>query len=368
MAVPAAHPMYFAAPRHSWKAATVTSATSWVQHAAATLALLTLACGSAYAQRTDVVKLANGDRITGEIKSVKRGQLEFKTDDAGTIYLEWDKILSLEAARQFDVTLTDGRRYFGSLEEGAPRVLIVRDATDGVTLAMSDVALIAPIGVSFWNKLDGSLDVGFSYTRSSHIAQLTINSTTLYRSPTFEVRLNGSGTLTQNENDGNRDDRASIQSSVLRYRGQRMFVGAGVGFESNESLGLILRSQLGVLAGARLINTNRAQLAIGAGLSANDEQNVDADPTQNLEGLFTFRTSYFTYDRPRTNVDIGIQYYPSFTDWGRQRIQLDAAAKREIWKDVFLAVNLFDTFDSRPPTTSANANDVGVVLSFGWTY
>ena len=332
------------------------------------LVLLTVVSSTALAQKTDVVKLRNGDRFTGEVKSLTKGQLKFSTDDAGTIYLEWDKIVSLEAARQFDVTLSDGRRYFGSLEEGAPRTLVVREATDEVSLPTADVTVITPIGESFWNKLDGSLDIGFSYTRSSQIAQATINSTTVYRNPAFEVRLTGSATLTQNDDDGSRDDRATMQASYLHYRGQRLFVGGGAGFESNESLGLLLRSQVAVVAGLRLINTNRAQLAISAGLSANDEQNVDAEPTQNLEGLFTFRTSYYTYDHPRTNIDVGLQYYPSLTDWGRQRIQLDAAAKREIWKDVFISLNLFDTFDSRPPTTTANANDVGIVLSFGWSY
>ena len=344
------------------------TATAWIQRLSAALVLLTVVSSTAHAAKTDVVKLANGDRITGEVKSLTKGQLKFSTDDAGTIYLEWDKVVSLEAARQFDVTTTDGRRYFGSLEEGAPRTLIVRDAADVVSLPTADVTVIVPIGESFWKKLDGSLDIGFSYTRSSKIAQGTLNSSTVYRNPAFEVRLTGSATLTQNEDDGNRDDRGTVQASYLHYRGQRLFAGGGVGFESNESLGLLLRSQVAVLAGLRAINTNRAQLSVAAGLSGNDEQNVDADPTQNLEGLFTFRTSYYTYDRPRTNLDVSLQYYPSLTDWGRQRIQLDAAAKREIWKDVFISLNFFDTFDSRPPTTSANANDVGIVLSFGWTY
>jgi hypothetical protein len=346
----------------------VTSATSWIRCASAALVLLTVVSSTAHAQKTDVVKLRNGDRFTGEVKSLSRGQLEFSTDDAGTIYLEWDKVVSLEAARQFDVTISDGRRYFGSLEEGDPRTVVVRQATDVVSLPAADVTVITPIGVSFWNKLDGSFDLGFSYTRSSKIAQATLNSTTVYRNPAFEVRLTGSATLTQYEDDGTRDDRGTIQGSYLHYRGQRLFMGAGAGFESNQSLGLLLRSQVAALAGARIINTNRAQLAVGAGLSANDEQNVDAEPTQNLEGLLTFRTSYYTYDRPRTNLDVSLQYYPSLSDWGRQRIQLDASAKREIWKDVFFAINLFDTYDSRPPTTSVYTNDVGVVMSFGWTY
>ncbi len=209
-----------------------------------------------------------------------------------------------------------------------------------ISLPTADVTIIRPIGASFWAKLDGSFDVGFSYTQSSHIAQLNVNTTTVYRRPAFEARLTGSATLTKDENDGgNRDDRGTIQASYVRYRGQRLVVWAGAQFDSNESLGLLLRSQLAVVAGPRLVNTNRAQLSIGAGLSANDERNVDADPTQNLEGLLIFRKSYFRYDHPKTNVDIGVQYYPSLSNWGRQRLQLDYAFKREIWKDVFISFN-----------------------------
>ena len=76
----------------------------------------------------------------------------------------------------------------------------------------------------------------------------------------------------------------------------------------------------------------------------------------------------YTYDRPRTNIDFSFEYYPSLSDFGRQRIQLDAALKREIWKDFFVSLSVFDSFDSRPPNPESNTNDVGIVLSFGWTY
>jgi hypothetical protein len=82
----------------------------------------------------------------------------------------------------------------------------------------------------------------------------------------------------------------------------------------------------------------------------------------------SFRQSYYRYDRPRTNIDIAFQYYPSLSNWGRHRIQLAPAVKREVLKDVFISVNMFDTFDSRPPSESADRNDVGIVLSFGWSY
>jgi hypothetical protein len=61
--------------------------------------------------RTDIVTLANGDRITGEVVRLDRGRLEFKTDDAGTLYLEWDKLVSVVSKRRVEVVTTDGRRF-----------------------------------------------------------------------------------------------------------------------------------------------------------------------------------------------------------------------------------------------------------------
>ena len=75
--------------------------------------------------RTDVVTLANGDRITGEIVRLERGRLEFKTDDAGTLYLEWDKLSSLVSTRPVEVLTTDSRRFLGSLGPAADRSITV---------------------------------------------------------------------------------------------------------------------------------------------------------------------------------------------------------------------------------------------------
>ena len=41
------------------------------------------------AQKDDTIRLDNGDRITGEIKKIDHGILEFKTDDIGTLNIEW---------------------------------------------------------------------------------------------------------------------------------------------------------------------------------------------------------------------------------------------------------------------------------------
>ena len=324
---------------------------------------------SAEAQgRTDVVTLANGDRITGEIVGLERGRLEFKTDDAGTLYLEWDKLVSLVAARYVEVVTGAGIRYLGTLGAARPRSIAVITAVSPVPLTMTEVTMIRPIERTFWNRLDGAFDAGFSYTRSSGIAQLNLNSDTVIRRPASQARLVASLTATKQDDDSERDDRGTVELSYLKYRWQEWFISGAARFESNASVGIKLRSQIGAAVGPRLVNSNRAQVATGAGIVFNDERGVDVEATQNIEALLVLRASYYTYDRPKTNFDLSTQYYPSLSDPGRHRLQLDAGVKRELWKDFFVSLTLYNTYDSRPPNPTADTNDVGAVMSIGWSY
>jgi hypothetical protein len=336
---------------------------------AAALAIGLLAGTTALAQgRTDVVTLGNGDRITGEIMNLQRGRLEFKTDDAGTLYLEWDKLVSVVTTRFVEVTTVTGASLLGTLGPAPSRAIAVVGSEGTSSLLMIDVTEIRTIGRSFWKQLDGSIDAGFSYTRSSGVAQLNFNSDTVYRKPRFQFSVTAAATQTRKDDDSDKDDRASLEFAYLRYRWTNWYIGGAARFETNESLGLILRSQVLGAVGPRLVNTNRAQLSVGAGLAANEERGLGVEPTTNLEGVFLFQTSYYTYDRPKTNVDIVVQYYPSLSNAGRHRLQVDAGVKREILKDLFVSLNGFNSYDSRPPNPAANTNDVGVSLSIGWSY
>jgi Protein of unknown function, DUF481 len=242
--------------------------------------------------------------------------------------------------------------------------------SDGdVTLPTFEITRITPIGTSFWKKLEGSIDVGFNYTQSSGIATTTFNSKTIFRRPDFVFRLTSSATLTQRNDESERDDRGVVSLSYVRYRARRVYISGGGSFETNESLGLQLRSQLAGIVGMRLVNTNRAQFEMGGGLVVNDERGFEEEEeTQNLEGVLGFSSSYYTYDRPKTQFDVSFQYYPSLSNWGRQRLQLDSDIRRELWRDFSVAVNVYYTFDSAPPNPDAERKDVGVVFSVGWTY
>ena len=76
----------------------------------------------------------------------------------------------------------------GTLGPPVQRTLSVGTVDGVVALPMAEVTRITPIGRTFWAKLDGTVDAGFTYTHSSGVAQTTFNTTTLFRRPAYLFR------------------------------------------------------------------------------------------------------------------------------------------------------------------------------------
>jgi len=147
--------------------------------------------------KTDTVTLYNGNTLTCEIKLLESGRLQASTDDLGTVSIEWDKVRSLTAPRFFRVEMANGQRLFGRLASKSPGMLDVEGPAVSMQVAMRSVVYLAPIQNGFWRRLDGSLDLGLSYTQSSGVAQYSLSSTATYRLRRTEFTLSGSSNFTR---------------------------------------------------------------------------------------------------------------------------------------------------------------------------
>jgi len=331
------------------------------------LGILAVVAIPAFAQKTDVVKLVNGDTLTCEIKLLDRGRLEVSTDHLGTVNIEWDKVASVTSKRLFRVETTDGLRLLGSLATPASGQLDVIQEADTVTTTALDVVFIAPIERRFWQQLDGAFNLGLSYTQSSGVAQLNFGANATHRRANAQWTASASSYLTA-ESDGDNTSRHALDLLGVRYFRQRSLWLLQGGFMRNEELGYKLRGTISGGIGQFLVHTNRAILVVGGGLSTSREVPVDGDSTQELEALIAARQSYFTYDTPKTNVSMGVALYPSLTQWGRVRIEFNGQANREIVKDFTVGFTIYNSYDSQPPSEGARKNDVGLSLTIGWTF
>jgi len=88
--------------------------------------MLLLACPLFGKRKDDVVVMTNGDKFTGEIKSLQYGELVFKSDYMkDSVHLDWKKVKTLQSKDTFIISLTNGTRVTGligkevtSTEEG----------------------------------------------------------------------------------------------------------------------------------------------------------------------------------------------------------------------------------------------------------
>src|SRR4051812_50195955 len=72
--------------------------------------------GIVHGQKTDKVFLLNGDKLTGEIKSLNLAKLRFDLDGPGIIEIKWEKVQSIRSERQFEILLQTGEVLLNKLD------------------------------------------------------------------------------------------------------------------------------------------------------------------------------------------------------------------------------------------------------------
>lgn len=321
------------------------------------------------AQKTDVVILANGDRLTCEVQSLQRGLLEVKTDSISTINIEWADLVSVAADSLFEVEMTSGVFHYGRLASGQPRELVISGDTGSLVVDMGDVFRIVKLELGFWRRLDGNIDFGGSYTQSSGVGQASISSAIGARRPGFQWRFTYDTTVTVQSDDGGTDSRQNLQATYAFLLPDRWLIPSFAILERNQELGFDLRSTAGLAVGRAFVQSNRTVISGGGGLAYSNEQPVEGDSTSNLEAIIFASYEAFTYNFPKLDVRVAFTAFPGLSDFGRIRFTSQLRFKREFFSDDFYAaLTFYDDYDSRPPAGATKTNDLGFTFSFGVSF
>jgi hypothetical protein len=318
-------------------------------------------------EKTDLVFLTNGDRITGEIKQLDRGILKLSTNDIGTINIEWEDVDSLNSVYQFRVEDHVGMEYFGAVFLRHDGTLEVIHAGETEHVPQVNVVAIIPLEASFWQQLDGSISLGFSYTKSNSLGQLTSDIYVVRRTAIRVVSLDVSSITTAQEGEATQRREDATLSYARLFEGP-LFAIASAAAQTNDELGLDLRALFSAGMGANLIQSNHNDLMAALGLSVNREWSDVSDDSYNLEAFASVQHSVFRYDYPKTDVTSEITVYPGLSTWGRVRAEIDISASREVVKDFTVVLSFYDSYDSDPLDPASDKNDYGLVMSLGWTF
>jgi hypothetical protein len=320
----------------------------------------------AAADKVDVITFKNGDRLTCEIKSLDRGSLEISTDPLGTVRVHWGEVTELESPRAFEVQVSSGYEYYGSLRLAAAGRVAVADGGAEVTLDLADVIRLTAIGSTFWNRVDGSVDSGFSFAQANLETHLTMNASTTYRGRRYVSTATYGSTITTRE-DADRTFRSDLSASGALLLRDRWYLLAWSAVEQNDELALDLRLLGAGGVGRDVVHTNHRLWSVFSGVAYTHEQFGGEPSDESIEAALGIQLDFFTPMNDDFDIANRLVSYYRLGGGGRVRLDLQSSYRHELFKDFYWSLNGFDTFDGDPPE-GQKRNDFGVSVTFGYKF
>ncbi|HET7756511.1 MAG TPA: DUF481 domain-containing protein [Steroidobacteraceae bacterium] len=319
--------------------------------------------------KSDVVVLRNGDRISGDIASLEFGILTLKTDNMSDLSIEWPAVRSITSKYGFAIERRDGTKYYGVIATTADGADLRIENEQGVTLMpMAEVERISRFSSRFWDRINGALSVGFSYTKSSSIQVSSVNFNANYRSTTEDGSLAFSSNTTK-DSSGKTTNRDLLSGGVMFLRQSRNFWGLLGSLERDQSLGIDARLVAGAALGRRFVQSTYTEVTGIAGIVGTEEWIVDdSSPKASVEAVVGGTWNVFKFVDPKTRLDLGLYVFPSLTESGRYRSTGNLNLTHKFPHDITLGLTGYLSYDNQPPEPTAEKSDYGVTLNVGYTF
>ncbi|TXS95261.1 DUF481 domain-containing protein [Parahaliea maris] len=318
-------------------------------------------------QKTDVITLYNGDRITGEIKSMRQGLLQLSTDALGTVSIEWQEIARLDSKYNYQIRVTSGERFYGELKTGErPGEMAIVDLYGTHKLEYLEIVEVQPIEDRLQDRFEAYLSAGYSYTKASSVAQTTFNTDLSYEDQQSRNSLGARTTVTQTEEDDSQSSKIDLVRQEWSRDRASAFRGYYGNYESNDELGVDYRLSVGAGLGRFFIDTYQTRLTGGAGLQVLTEEGSEEGSRQSVEAFFAVGYDFWRFDSPEADVSLNFGLYPSLTESGRVRGSTDLRLRWEIISDLYWDITAYGSYDNQADTD--RNTDYGVTTGLGWSY
>ena len=352
--------------------------------AAIIAALITISMPASAADKTDFVIFINGERLTGELKSLERGKLRFDTDATGTISIEWDNVAFIKSDQNIQVETENGARYLGHLSAATDEKRLIVEMNSGpAVLENKHVILMTPIEGVRRDRIDGDVMAGYTFAKAKNVKTTNLSFDLNYRTESRIWSLDYDTLVTDSsEDEGEDDDEGASEDLSLaleytRLLPDRWLVGGVVRFERNDELGLDLRTSVGAGGGRILHQSNNSSVSLTGALFVSREETVVQDialqPEETvgenyLEASVALEWDWFRYDTPELDLTTSLQILPNLTDSGEYRGEFEIELKWEIIEDFFWSLSITDSYDSKVQEPDGEKNDYSIITSVGWDF
>ena len=351
--------------------------------------------------KTDLITVANGDQITGAVNAMTAGKLSVSTSYAGTINIKWRDVKQIESRYLYEVRLDDGERIYGRFTANdIENKFSLRVAGSERQFDTDDIVEVRLIEEELADKLDLQVSTQFDVDPNS-------KKLVFYAAGTYDVRggrTNFSARVndTKNTVDGvTETSNASwlqISREFWRERGTaQSYRVLNARYDTNDELGIAHRGSVGVGLGRYLINDLGHELAVSGGIQGVQERRPDCEEQKSVRGMAPFveatlydggdqsdkralkkcydaelflNLKWHLYSFQRLDMDISLigNTYPSLSDWGRIRGDLNLLISWELFDSFYWTVNAQTEIDNAGDREDESLSNSDYTLSTGITW
>jgi len=326
---------------------------------------------------TDVIVMKNGDHLTGEIKGLDSGVLYISMQYIlGTSQVQWSKVDHIASKQLFLVKTEQGTVYTGALataESAAGRPMtieVVESSSKQVALERPTVVQMDQTSEHFWQRFNGQINTGITYTKGNQSTQYNLGSEISY------PRERWSAAASFNSNLSTSTGVTATTRNQLNFGAQRLlrwqnwfYAGEAALLQSSEQ-GINQQASIGGGIGRYLANTNHATIYLLGGIAwqrTDYAPSVFVNGAQNVAtGLVSGGVKLFRFNK--TNVSFTGNVFPAFSQPGRVYTNVNASYYIKISGSLSWNVSFYGNWDNQPPPTFSGSDygtSSGLSITFG---
>jgi hypothetical protein len=327
-------------------------------------------------EKSDLLIMKNGDRITCEIKGLSSDTLYVRVDYIlGTSSVEWAKVDHVESRQLFIVKTKDGVVYSGTLSTpetsgGRPvNIRVLESSESSAEIDKSQIIKMDQTSETIWQRFNGDIGLGVIYSKGNQSTQYNFSSSLNYPRERWSASLAYDSTLSSSTgtSPATRNDLTLNVERLLRWNN---WYYAGLGdFLQSSTQGIQLQSTIGAGIGRYLVNDNRSSFSVVGGLvwqRINYQQMIVPSLTQNnASALIGSELRLFRFNK--TNLSVSATLLPSVTDSGRVHFNLNTSYYVKLWSNLTWNISFYGNWDNRPPPTFSGS-DYGSSSGVAWKF
>jgi hypothetical protein len=333
-----------------------------------------LVCPILARDKTDVIVMKNGDRLTGEVKKLENAVLQVSLDYVdGSISIDWFKVARLESNALFIVQLQDGTMYSGKVispEGPAPVGLEIQ--TEGqkpLIVEQSEVVRMTQTSEGLLHRFSGDITLGSTHSKGNNATQYNISSELDY----VQTRWGGKADFSSNlssSNGASASTRNQLDLAAYRLlRWNEYFVaGTASALQSSEQ-GIRRQTALGGGIGRFLKNTNRVRFSAWGGVGWENTDYVPTAQAQRVQnvavGLISSNLQIFTFKK--TQLVITGTIAPALTQPGRLFSKANATYYLKLFGKFDWNFSFYGNWDTKSPA-NLPGSDYGTTTGLSWKF